>query len=231
MSAIGAFIWDVDGTLAETEEAHRISFNDTFAANGLGWTWDVPTYRRLLMTTGGKERMRAYADCVGARVDDDLVRHLHAEKTGRYVDMVKNGTVALRPGVAGLIDLGRKAGIRQAVATTTSRPNVDTLILSAFGCPTGDVFDAVAAGDEVRSKKPAPDVYLLALERLGLPASDCIAFEDSRPGVASARAAGLRVVLCPSAYTSGDDFGPVDWRIGSLAGPLPADLASLIGPL
>lgn len=229
MTAIRAFIWDVDGTLAETEEAHRIAFNAAFAADGLDWSWDQPTYRRLLLTTGGKERMRAHAQDCGVVLSDDRIRAVHVDKTKRYEDIVHHGAVTLRPGVAQLIARGRAQGIRQAIATTTSRPNIDALIGSTFGKPAGQVFDVIAAGDEVAAKKPAPDVYLLALTRLGLTAPDCIAFEDSKPGAASARAAGLRIVLTPSTYTDGDDFGPVDWQIASLADGLPDDLDRLIG--
>lgn len=221
---IRAFIWDVDGTLAETEEAHRLSFNEAFSAAGMDWLWEPPTYRRLLLTTGGKERIRAHADAIGMAITDAEIRALHADKTLRYTRMVKDGRVALRPGIAETIARGRDAGIAQAIATTTSRPNIAALVAACFDAPADQVFDAIAAGDEVAAKKPAPDVYLLALKRLGLSAPDCIAFEDSRPGAGAARAAGLRIVLTPSAYTEGDDFGPVDWLVGTLAEPLPQDL-------
>ncbi|MFB9222544.1 HAD-IA family hydrolase [Paracoccus cavernae] len=226
---IRAFIWDVDGTLAETEEAHRLSFNEAFAAAGLGWDWDRAAYRRLLLTTGGKERIRAHANAVGLALADEQIRALHADKTRRYTRMVAEGRVALRPGVTEMIAKGRAAGIAQAIATTTSRPNIDALVEAAFAQPADRVFDVIAAGDEVITKKPAPDVYLLALSRLELAAADCIAFEDSRPGAASARAAGLRIVLTPSAYTEGDDFGAVDWMIAGLDAPLPLDLARQLG--
>lgn len=226
---IRAFIWDVDGTLAETEEAHRLSFNAAFAAAGLDWDWDRQDYRRLLLTTGGKERIRAHAESIGHQIADAEIRALHADKTLHYTRMVAEGAVALRAGIAQAIAKGRAAGIAQAIATTTSRPNVDALVEAAFGRPADQVFDVIAAGDEVAAKKPAPDVYLLALSRLGLSAADCIAFEDSRPGAASARAAGLRIVLTPSAYTEGDDFGPVDWLVPALDAPLPQELAQLTG--
>lgn len=226
---IRAFIWDVDGTLAETEEAHRLAFNEAFASAGLGWSWDMPTYRRLLMTTGGKERILSYAQSLGTDLSDAQIRALHADKTKRYTEMVTSGRVTLRPGVAQAIARGRAAGIAQAISTTTSRPNIDALIEATLGAPADQLFDAIAAGDEVGAKKPAPDVYLLALSRLGLDARDCIAFEDSRPGVGSARAAGLRIVLTPSAYTDGDDFGPVDWTLSTLDQPWPASLLAQTG--
>ncbi len=218
-----ALIFDVDGTLAETEEAHRAAFNAAFAAHGLNWHWSVETYRILLRTTGGKERIAAYqAGLPVPLLDAAQIAALHADKTARYTALLVDGGLALRPGVAALIDDARAAGLRLAVATTTSRPNVEALALCCWGRPADEVFEIIAAGDEVVAKKPAPDVFQLALTRLGLPADDCLAFEDSRAGLASARAAGLRVVLTPSTYTTGDDFTGADL----LADTMP-DLATL----
>ncbi|WP_172328345.1 HAD-IA family hydrolase [Mangrovicoccus sp. HB161399] len=201
-----ALIFDVDGTLAETEEAHRRAFNETFAEAGLSWHWRTDDYRRLLKITGGKERMRAWRDGIGSGPDDAGIAELHRQKTRRYGRIVAQGGVPLRPGVAGLLSDARGAGLRLAVATTTNRPNVDVLIRAATGRAAADIFEVIAAGDDVAAKKPAPDVYLAALERLGLRAEDALAFEDSRNGVLSARAAGLEVVVTPSAYTAGEDF-------------------------
>lgn len=225
---IRAVIWDVDGTLSETEEIHRIAFNDAFSGAGLNWVWDQPTYRRLLRVTGGKERITAYAAQIGVPVDAPVIAMIHADKTRRYVNMIDAGKAALRPGVRALIEASRARGIRHAIATTTSRPNVDALIAAALGRPADAIFDAIAAGDEVASKKPAPDVYLLALQRLNLPARDCLAVEDSLPGLAAARAAELRVILSPSAYTDDGDFTDADWLLPDLAHDLPPDLAALL---
>ena len=215
---LAALIFDVDGTLAETEEAHRRAFNDSFAAAGLGWHWSQVTYRRLLTITGGKERMRAHAGETGTRLDDRRIAALHAEKTARYGRIIAEGGVPLRPGVAALIAAARAAGLRLAVATTTSRPNVEVLARAAFGCAAGEVFDVIAAGDEVPAKKPAPDVYRLALARLDLPPASCLAFEDSRNGMLAARAAGLRVVVTPSIYTAGEDFTGATELLADLSG-------------
>lgn len=227
--ALGALIFDVDGTLAETEDLHRAAFNETFAAAGLPWHWSVEDYTRLLRTTGGKERMRVWAAEVGTEVGTvaggDLIGRLHAEKTRRYGDLLAGGGLNLRPHVAGLVASARAAGLRLAVATTTNRPNVDALTEAAWGLPADRVFDVIAAGDKVSAKKPAPDVYLLALSRLGLPARDAIAFEDSRNGLLSARAAGLRVVVAPSIFTMHEDFTGAEVLAPDLAPQnLPRDL-------
>jgi HAD superfamily hydrolase (TIGR01509 family) len=229
-----ALIFDVDGTLAETEEAHRTAFNESFDDWGLGWHWTRKDYKRLLKTTGGKERMRVWQQELpeGApRLSDAQIAQLHKEKTARYGAILARGELSLRPGVAELIAAGRDAGLKLAVATTTNLPNVEALSQCCWGRPATEVFDEIAAGDMVAAKKPAPDVFLLALDKLGLPADDCLAFEDSLNGLQSARGAGLRVVMTASAYTEDEDHAAADWRLPSLeAQHLPAPLrAALAG--
>lgn len=165
-----ALIFDVDGTLAETEELHRRAFNETFAEAGLGWHWDRALYRELLKTTGGKERMRAFIRGHAPQMvpDDADIPRLHAAKTARYAELVASGALTFGPGIAELIADARARGLKVAVATTTNLPNVEALTRATWGQPAEAVFDAVAAGDMVKAKKPAPDVFLLAAEMLGL---------------------------------------------------------------
>lgn len=201
-----ALIFDVDGTLAETEEVHRQAFNESFFTFGLDWHWSVADYRTLLKTTGGKERIRAHAASLDTSLGDDLIWELHSLKTARYGEIIESGVVDLRPGIAELVANARANGLRLAVATTTNRPNVDALIRATMGGDAGAVFDVIAAGDEVGAKKPAPDVFLLALKRLGLEAGTCLAFEDSLNGLRSAMGAGLNTIVTPSRYTSDEEF-------------------------
>ncbi|MDJ0824770.1 MAG: HAD family hydrolase [Rhodobacter sp.] len=222
MTALQALIVDVDGTLAETEEAHRHAFNQTFAAWGLPWHWDVDDYRQLLQITGGKERLGAFQQtlCLSdRRLTDTEIAHLHAQKTARYTAILAAGELPLRPGVADLIHTARAKGLQLAVATTTNRPNVDALCRCGWGRPAADLFEVIAAGDEVAAKKPAPDIYLLALDRLGLPADACLAVEDSRNGLLAAKAAGLRTIVAPSAYTASEDVSGADLIVSTLADP------------
>jgi HAD superfamily hydrolase (TIGR01509 family) len=225
-----ALIFDVDGTLAETEELHRQAFNDAFDACGLAWYWSVDLYRDLLRVTGGKERIRAFLTRRPRSEQDrvsPLVGELHSLKTERYVALVKQGRFSLRPGVRRVIDEAKKAGLSLAIATTTSPENVEVLLDAVY--PGGDdPFTVIAAGDEVAAKKPAPDIYLLALKRLGLNADACVAFEDSANGVRAARKAGLAVIATPGVYTIDDDLrdarcvlsdlgeadAPFTWRSG-----------------
>ncbi len=225
-----ALIFDVDGTLAETEEAHRAAFNEVFARHGLGWHWSREDYRELLQTTGGRERMQAFQAGLPRseqRLSEDEIAALHREKTAIYGEILARGELELRPGVAELIERARAAGLELAVATTTNLPNVEALTRCCWGKAAQEIFAVIAAGDQVAAKKPAPDVFLLALERLGLEAGACVAFEDSLNGLNSARAAGLRVVVTPSVYTDDQDFSPADLVLPSLEGLDPATLARL----
>lgn len=204
-----ALIFDVDGTLAETEEAHRQAFNETFAAAGLHWHWPQIRYQELLRVTGGKERMLHFAREEQFVLPTDgaaMIAQLHHSKTQRYTALVAAGGIALRPGVAELIVGARKSGLKLAVATTTSLPNVEALVKAAFGCSVASLFDVVSAGDSVKAKKPAPDVYLQALDALGMAARETIAFEDSTVGLRSAMSAGIGTIITPSLYTSADRF-------------------------
>lgn len=200
-----ALIFDVDGTLAETEELHRRAFNETFTAAGIDWDWDQGLYARLLEVTGGKERIRHFIDVYGARpiLGDAAIASLHKAKTQRYTDFVAGGDITLRPGIAALLSEAPSQGVRLAIATTTSRPNVDALLRATLGTQP---FEVIAAGDDVVAKKPSPDVYLLALERLGLPAAACVAVEDTLNGLKSAQSAGLACVITPSVYGGAGPF-------------------------
>jgi HAD superfamily hydrolase (TIGR01509 family) len=210
-----AFVFDVDGTLAETEEIHRLSFNQAFAEFGLGWSWDRDHYRDLLRTTGGRERILAYAGRIGAEVE---ARALHAHKTMIYTERIRPGSVTLLPGVAALIDHARGAGLLLAIATTTSRPNVTALLDATLGRDSPLWFASIRTGEDVIAKKPDPEVYRLVLSDLGLPAADCLAFEDSSNGLLAARRAGLHTVVAPSIYSADDDFTGADLVVDTLAG-------------
>lgn len=199
-----ALIFDVDGTLAETEECHREAFNQAFSEAGLDWVWEQPMYRRLLKTTGGKERMIAYADLQGEEHPDVVA--LHARKTEIYNENILTGNVPLRPGIERLISQAHSKGLRLAIATTTSLPNVHSLLEVNLGKESIGWFEAICTAEDVSRKKPDPEVFEIALERLGLPAENCLAFEDSWNGVQSAKEAGIPTLVTPSVYTNDQDF-------------------------
>jgi HAD superfamily hydrolase (TIGR01509 family) len=204
-----ALILDVDGTLAETEEAHRQAFNTAFAGAGLDWRWERAVYKDLLRVAGGKERIRAFDNSRDGQpplLSDSEIAELHQIKTRLYAELITNGGCPLRPGVRALLDAARRRGQQLAIATTTSYQNIDVLLSASLGQDWEQWFAAIAAGDEVRRKKPAPDVYLKVLSKLNLPASQCLAIEDSGIGLAAASGAGIPVLISRSAYFSDDDF-------------------------
>ena len=210
--ALEALIFDVDGTLADNErDGHRVAFNQAFAEAGLDWEWDVPTYDRLLEVFGGKERLRFYIghdhpDFSPPGGLDTFVQDLHREKTRCYTGLLKSGALPLRCGVERLLREARAAGLTLAVASTTTPENVVTLMRANLG-PDGEAFfDVVSAGDMVDNKKPAPDVYLHALEGLDLPPEACLVFEDAGLGLVSARKAGLDAIITVNGYTKDEDF-------------------------
>ena len=193
MVSLQALIWDVDGTLVDNEELHRQAFNAAFSAAGLGWYWDERRYRELLAVAGGRERIGHFVHAedpqrAEAEGFEAFVRELHADKTRRYGGLLDVG-LALRPGVARLIDQVRSAGLRQAIATTTSRINVERLLQRTLGREALGWFTVIASGETVAAKKPAPDLYLMALDGLGLPGAACLAIEDTAIGLQAATAA------------------------------------------
>ena len=204
-----ALIFDVDGTLAETEEAHRHAFNDAFRAAGVAWHWDADLYLKLLAVAGGRERIRHYLATLQPEFLADpgldaLIATLHADKTRRYSERVAAGEVALRPGVRRLLDEAHAAGLRLAIATTTGMSNVLALLDVTLGAGGRERFEVIGAGEQAAAKKPAPDVYRWVLEHLDLPPSACLTIEDSSNGLRAALGAGIPTVITRSRYTQDD---------------------------
>ncbi|MCT7982261.1 HAD family hydrolase [Laspinema sp. A4] len=225
MSELRALIFDVDGTLAETErDAHRPAFNQAFLEAGLDWEWSVELYGELLEIGGGKERIRHYvqqyqSDFPIPNQDlDQFVITLHEIKN-KYFGQLVVDRIPLRPGVMRLIQEAKREGVRLAIATTSDPHNVEALLKSAIAPDGPSWFEVIAAGDMVRVKKPEPDVYQYALQALSLQPEDCLAIEDSHQGLLAAQAAGLKTVITVNNYTRNQDFSGAELVLNSLGEP------------
>ncbi|PIW06353.1 MAG: protein CbbY [Comamonadaceae bacterium CG_4_9_14_0_8_um_filter_60_18] len=211
--ALQALIFDVDGTLADTESVHLAAFNQAFAELGMDWVWTRDMYLDLLTISGGKERILHYwnqvnADVValGTQALQDRINRIHELKTAFYENAVNSGAVALRPGVLALLHEALAAGVQLAIATTTSPVNIAALLRHAMGDDWRLNFSAIGDASTAPIKKPHPQVYLQMLDALKLPAAQCLAFEDSNNGLRAATAAGLATIITPNPFTAQHDF-------------------------
>jgi HAD superfamily hydrolase (TIGR01509 family) len=228
-----ALIWDIDGTVAETErDGHRVAFNRAFAEAGLPWHWDDATYGRLLQVNGGRDRLMSFLrersdapPTVQAR--QALVRRLHPRKNALYAELVAKGCITARPGVLRLMDQCRREGVAMAIATTTGRANVDALLGRLLGGAWPARFAAVVCAEDAPRKKPDPQAYLLALQRLGVASAEALALEDSPMGLQAALEAGLRCGITRSRYFADARFEGAAWVRDDLDAPPSVDLAAL----
>ena len=201
-----ALLWDVDGTLAETErDGHRVAFNRAFAALEVPWRWSERRYGELLAVTGGRERllhdMRDRAETPADPAQrESLAGRLHALKNECYARIVAEAGMPLREGVRELFDDCARAGLRMAIVTTTSRCNVQALLGAQLGAGWRERFAVVVCGEDAPQKKPDPQAYLMVLQALHLAPQQALAVEDAPAGIAAARAAGVPVVVTRSHY-------------------------------
>ena len=226
-----ALIFDCDGVLVDTErDGHRVAFNRAFAQKGYDVDWNVELYGELLKVAGGKERMRHHFDKTGwpETVDDSdpLIKELHALKTEKFMDIISSGELPLRPGVARLIDEAIAANIPLAVCSTSNERSVNLVVEKLLGPERKAKFSAILAGDVVSKKKPDPEIYQLAEQRLGVDAGNCVVVEDSRNGLLAAHRAGMHCLVTTSGYTAGENFDEAD-RVVTELGDAPGVCVTL----
>ncbi|MEJ2608537.1 MAG: HAD family hydrolase [Candidatus Thiodiazotropha sp.] len=234
MANLEALIFDVDGTLADTErDGHRVAFNQAFRDAGLDWEWSIELYGQLLAVTGGKERIRYFLNRFNQAFKppadlDGFIAALHASKTEHYTRILAEGGIPMRVGVKRLLHEAREKGIRLAIATTTTPANVSGLLQHSLDASAESWFEVIAAGDIVPAKKPAPDIYLWAMQQMGLQPGACLAFEDSHNGVQSAKRAAIKSILVTTnGYTKQDDFSGATLVVDQIGEPeLPFQVVS-----
>jgi HAD superfamily hydrolase (TIGR01509 family) len=226
---VSTLIFDCDGVLADTErDGHRVAFNATFREFGLPVEWSEEEYAVKLQIAGGKERMASlltpdFVRSNGLPADPEgqtaLLAQWHKRKTAIYTEMVAAGQLPTRPGIHRIIAEAQDAGWTLGVASTSAEPSVRAILDRAAGPDRAARFDLLLAGDVVERKKPAPDIYLLALERLGVTAAETLVIEDSRNGLLAANAAGLRCVMTVNGYTEEEDNSGAILVVSSLGDP------------
>jgi len=221
---LNAIIFDMDGTLADTEEIHRRAFNAAFAEFHIDCKWEPEEYRQLLAVSGGKERIRAYL--LNHKLVDlpkreilKLASAVHRRKSEIYRELLRQGHVEMRPGVARLIHEAVAEGVKLGIATSSSIRNVESLFRNAMNREVLDLFDCVVTCEIVSDKKPSPSVYQFALAELGLSPAHCVAIEDTRNGNRAALAAGLRTIITTHDFTLDDDFSGAELVLDHLGEP------------
>ena len=223
-ATIKALIFDCDGVLADTErDGHRVAFNKAFAAKGYQVEWAVELYGKLLEVSGGKERMRHYFESYGWPGDvadkDALIKELHKLKTDFFMQIIESGELPLRPGVARLVDEALAANVTLAVCSTSHERAVNLVVERLLGPKRKARFGAILAGDVVSKKKPDPEIYNLARQKLGLEPSECVVVEDNRNGLLAAKAAGMHCIVTTNGYTKDEDFTEADLVVSELGDP------------
>jgi len=228
-SRLKALIFDCDGVIAETErDGHRVAFNRAFKEAGLDVEWNIEEYGDLVKIAGGKERMKAYfrryPEIYPPEVfSDEFIGKLHKRKTKIFMDMSAKGELPVGPGIRRLIDDAYERGIILAVCSTSNEKSVVSLLHAVLGAERVNWFNGILAGDIVKAKKPAPDIYNLVKERFELDGSECFVVEDSRNGLLAAKAAGMHCLITISFYSQQEDFSEADLVVSSLGDPdLPA---------
>ncbi|MYB89755.1 MAG: HAD family hydrolase [Proteobacteria bacterium] len=229
---LAALIFDLDGTIAETEEIHRQAFNYAFRKAGLNWYWSRLLYGDLLSVTGGKERIRYFIDQYSPafpKLDrlTEFIADLHQAKTEKFHETLLSGCIPLRPGVKRLVQEAREAGVHLGIATTTTASNVTILLETSLDAAAPGWFDVIAAGNVVPRKKPAPDIYEYALKAMGADPGSCLAIEDSENGLRASLGAGLKTVVTTNQYTQAHDFSGACLVLDHLGEPNQAATASV----
>jgi len=225
---VKALIFDCDGVIADTERfGHLPAFNQTFEEFGLPVRWTEEEYGVKLKIAGGKERMASLLTDefvqqahlpTDAEEQRKMLAEWHKRKTAIFKEIVQAGRLPGRPGIARIVDEAIANHWKLAIASTSAEESVRAILEHVVGQDHATHFE-VLAGDIIPKKKPAPDIYLLALERLRTAPEEAIVIEDSRNGLLAAIAAGLRCVVTLSSYTVDEDMQEAILVVSHLGDP------------
>ena len=218
---LSAVLFDVDGTIAETEDFHRKSFNEAFKEFNLDWFWDEAIYRELINIGGGKERImyhikKAWPEMLSYKNLSNYIDSIHKIKNEIYEDYIKDSSIEPRPGIKRLIDELKVNKIKIALVSSTSEINLKNLFKFGLGIDPYSEFDLVAHGDSTKLKKPSSEIYEWALQKLQLPHQACVAIEDSPRGLESSKGATLKTIITPSKLTINEIFKGADLVVSDL---------------
>ena len=216
---IKACIFDVDGTIAETEGIHLQAFNEAFKEFKIAWNWSKPTYKALLEIAGSENRIRYFNSKTKSNFSNDLIRELVKQKTKIYQEKLLSKSFYVRPGVLELVDALKKSKIKIGVATSTSMDNAMKLFSLIWGNEAQNLFSVISTPKLNVNNKPAPDLYNITLQDLKVRRENVVAIEDSKIGLKSAKAASISTILAPSEFTRGDNFSDADLIVENLLDP------------
>jgi HAD superfamily hydrolase (TIGR01509 family) len=211
---LSAILFGSISTVADTSEVQRQAFNRAFAEHGLSWRWDRDDYIAMLGESGGRARIAAYADSVGATVDAAAI---HESKSKIFRESLAGSQVSPRPGVVDTVRGAKAAGAKVGLVTTTSADNISALLTALSPAVGPDSFDVIVSSTDVDRPKPDGAAYVFALQRLGEQPSGCVAVEDNVEGAQAATAAGVPCVAFPNENTAGQDFAAAERRVDHLS--------------
>ncbi|KAF0114100.1 MAG: hypothetical protein FD163_2337 [Hyphomonadaceae bacterium] len=213
-----SLIFDVDGTISDTEAVHLRAFNYAFAECEIAAHWTVGRYTELLEISGGKERLSHYFTQKAISLTQDEIAKIHRTKNAIYAELVAGGAVEFRPGTGELFEEARKARKKLAIATTTSSENLSALMAANLGANWKSLFTVINDASTVANKKPSPEIYFKTLSELGLTHQECIAFEDSYNGLVAASGAKIPTIITPTSFTQHQDFSGAALVLPNLGG-------------
>ena len=223
MAKIKAIFFDQDGVIIDTErDGHRVAFNEAFKKMGFDVQWDEDYYHELLQIAGGKERMkhdlhtRGFGKEVKPEDETQVIQDLHKLKTSLFIELIESGKLPLRPGILRFMKEGMKEGLTLGICTTSNERAAHAI---AYNILKDIHFEFVLAGDIVSKKKPDPEIYNLALSKMGFKPEECLVIEDSRNGTLAAKAAGMHVVATTNRYTEKEDLSDADLIVRCLGDP------------